>query len=75
MSIQNKVVTDQNPDGTKLGPPPNPKALCMAGLSDLGDCAKRATQQRAIGDGPAIPLCDEHARELDESSDEMWERG
>jgi hypothetical protein len=75
MTIRNKVVTDRHPDGTPLGPPANPNAQCMSGPSGFGDCPRRATQQRAIGeDGPAMPFCEEHARELDESSDAMWER-
>jgi len=72
--ISNKHVTDKHPDGTPFGAPQNPKAYCMAGLSGLEQCSRRATQQRAIGDGPTMPLCDEHARELDASTDEMWER-
>jgi hypothetical protein len=70
VTIRNSHVTDRNPDGTPLGPPANPKATCMVGLAGVPSCRKRATELRAIDDGPAIALCARHARELDEEEDD-----
>jgi hypothetical protein len=42
----------------------------MVGLAGVPSCRKRATELRAIDDGPAIALCARHARELDEEEEE-----